>query len=450
MDKGSILIVDDEENILRVLGSFLKQKGYNVYTATSLHDIGNFNTDKVDIVLLDVRLPDANGIDSIKDVKALFPLSEVIIITAYEKDAQAAVRALKSGAFDYMVKPFKLEDLEIAIEKALDKVKLKKENEELKATLQTIKSGFHGIVGQSDQMQAIYRQIMKVANTGIPVLIEGESGTGKELCARVIHKLSKRKGKFVAINCAAIPENLLESELFGYKKGAFSGAVSSKKGLLEEADGGTVFLDEIGDMPLGLQSKMLRFLENFELRMLGDTSTKRVDVRIISATNKELLKLVQEGKFREDLFYRLSGFVIKLPPLRNRKEDIPLLIKHILSSVEPRREYSLSSGALKLLLMYDYPGNIRELKNILTQAAIMSNGTIKYEDLPEYIKSDRPTVELDIEGNLDKRVENYEKRLISEALKKTHGNKTRAAELLGISFRSLRYKIKKYNIRVGD
>ncbi len=446
MAKGKVLIVDDEKHILSVLESFLKQKGYQVFTAQKFRKIEEFK--EIDIVLLDVRLPDANGIDSIEEVKERFPLSEIIIMTAYEKDAKAAVRALKSGAFDYLVKPFKLEDLEIAIEKALEKVSLKRENEQLRATLEGIKSGFHGIVGQSDQMQTVYKQILKVAETGVPVLIEGESGTGKELCAQVIHKLSKREGKFVAINCAAIPENLLESELFGYKRGAFSGAISSKKGLLEGANGGTVFLDEIGDMPLELQSKMLRFLENFELRMLGDTSVKRVDVRIISATNRDLKELVREGRFRQDLFYRLSGFVIELPPLRNRKEDIPLLIKHILSTIEPEKEYRISSGALKALLLYDFPGNVRELKNILTQAAIMSNGTITYEDLPEYMKSDKLSMGQE-KGTLDERVENFEKTMILNALKETGGNRTKAAKLLGISFRSLRYKIKKYNLNTN-
>jgi len=445
MAEASILIVDDEKNIREVLKELLESDGYEVYLAENIKSVEKFKD--IDIVLLDVRLPDANGIDSIKRIKELFPLCEVIIITAYEKDAQSAVRALKNGAFDYLVKPFKMEDLEITIEKAVEKIALKKENRQLKSTLEALKSGFYGMVGLSDGMQTVYQQISKVAATPIPVLIEGESGTGKELCAQTIHKLSKREGKFVAINCAAIPQNLLESELFGYKKGAFSGAVSTKKGLIEEADNGTLFLDEIGDMPLELQSKMLRFLENFELRKLGETTLKKVNVRIISATNRDLMELVNQGRFRQDLFYRLAGFTIKLPPLRHRKEDIPVLVKHILQSIDPSREYRISSQALKTLLVYDFPGNIRELKNILTQAAIMCNGnTITYEDLPEYVKSSRINI---VEGNsLDEKVENYEKRMIMEALQKAKGNKTQAAKLLGITFRSLRYKIKKYNINV--
>ncbi len=443
MAEGSILVVDDEQSIRSVLKSYLESEGYDVFVSEKLKNVYKFRD--IDIVLLDVRLPDANGIDSIKDIKNTFPYCEVIVITAYEKDAQSAVKAMKNGAFDYLVKPFKLNELSLTVKNAMEKVVLKKENEELKNAIDSMKKGFYGIVGLSNEMQNVYQQIRKVAKTNIAVLIEGESGTGKELCAQTIHKLSKRKGKFVAINCAAIPKNLLESELFGYKKGAFSGAVENKKGLLEEADGGSLFLDEIGDMPLELQSKLLRFLENFELRRLGDNTSKNVDVRIISATNRDLMSFVEEKKFRKDLFYRLSGFVMHIPPLRKRKEDIPLLVKHILKEISFEKEYSITSQTLKTLLVYDFPGNVRELRNILNQAAIMSNGTISYEDLPEYIKSSRYDAVADGE-NLEKMVENYEKQIIKDAIKQANGNKTKAAQLLGVTFRSLRYKIKKYGI----
>ena len=443
MSYESILIIDDEKSIRDVLKSYLESAGYEVFTAEKFKNINRFKD--IDIVLLDAKLPDANGIDSIKKAKELFPYCEVIIITAYEKDAQSAVRAMKNGAFDYLVKPFKLNELSLTIENALEKVALKRENEELKSTIKNIKNGFYGMVGISNEMQETYNKIRKVADLNIAVLIEGESGTGKELCAKIIHTLSKRKGKFIAINCAAIPQNLLESELFGYKKGAFSGAVTHKRGLLEEADGGSLFLDEIGDMPLELQSKMLRFLEDFELRKLGENISKKVDVRIISATNRTLTDLVEEKRFRQDLFYRLSGFVIHIPPLRNRKEDIPLLIKHILNEIDKSKNYSITSQALKALLVYDFPGNVRELRNILTQAAIMSSGSISYEDLPEYIKSFKYNDMVEGE-NLDEKIENYEKKIIAEAVSKAKGNKTKAAKLLGITFRSLRYKIKKYDI----
>jgi len=447
MSEGSILIIDDEKNIRNILKTFLENNGYEVCVTDKFKNISKFKN--IDIILLDVRLPDANGIDSIQKVKSLFPYGEVIIITAYEKDAQSAVKAMKNGAFDYLVKPFKLDEMLLVINNAMEKVNLRKENEELKTTINSIKSGFYDMVGLSNEMQNVYEQIKRVASSNIAVLIEGESGTGKELCAKTIHKISKREGKFIAINCAAIPDNLLESELFGYEKGAFSGAVSSKKGLLEEADKGSVFLDEIGDMPIELQAKMLRFLEDFELRRLGGNKTKKVDVRIIAATNKNLMEAVKEGKFREDLFYRLSGFIIKIPPLRKRKEDIPLLVKHILSEIEKReaKKYVITSQALKALLLYDFPGNVRELNNIINQAAIMSNGTISYETLPKHItESINGTFSSIKSHNLDDLVENYEKNLILEALKKTNGVKIKAAEYLGVSFRSLRYKIKKYNI----
>jgi two-component system response regulator PilR (NtrC family) len=446
MANGSILVVDDETNIRGVLKTFLENKGFEVFLAEKFKSVSKFKN--IDIVLLDVRLPDANGIESIHLAKSMFPYAEVIIITAYEKDAQSAVKAMKMGAFDYLVKPFKLDELFLVISNAMEKVELKKENDELKTEIKSLKNGFYEMVGLSSEMQTVYEQIKRVADSNIAVLVQGESGTGKELCAKTIHKLSKKEGKFVAINCAAIPENLLESELFGYERGAFSGAVTSKKGLLEEADMGSLFLDEIGDMPLELQAKMLRFLEDFELRRLGGNKTKQVNVRIIAATNKNLIDTVKDGGFREDLFYRLSGFVIKIPPLRRRKEDIPLLVKHILSNIEKRenKKYKMTSQALKALLLYDFPGNIRELNNIINQAAIMSDGVISYESLPNYLElKDFKCDGLECD-NLDKMVENYEKKIIKDALTKTKGVKTKAAEMLGVSFRSLRYKVKKYNL----
>ncbi len=447
MSDGSVLIVDDEKNIRGILKTFLEENGYDVCATDKFKNISKFQD--MDIVLLDVRLPDANGIDSIHVIKELFPYSEIIIITAYEKDAQSAVKAMKNGAFDYLVKPFKLDELLFVINNAMEKVALKRENEELRSAVNNMKNGFYDMVGLSSEMRSVYDQIKRVSTSNITVLIEGESGTGKELCAKTIHEISKRKGKFIAINCAAIPDNLLESELFGYEKGAFSGATSTKKGLLEEADFGSVFLDEIGDMPIELQAKMLRFLEGFELRRLGVNKIKKVDVRIIAATNKNLADAVKSGAFREDLFYRLSGFIIKIPPLRKRKEDIPLLVKHILSSIEKRdkKKYSLTSQALKALILYDYPGNIRELYNIINQSAIMSDGTISYEILPKYVLSSDNGYMDTVGGSLDDKVENYEKQIIIDALKKADGVKMKAAKILGVSFRSLRYKIKKYNIK---
>ncbi len=451
MNKNSILIVDDEESIREVVGEYLSSLNYKVFFAEKLKDIKKINN--VDIVLLDAKLPDANGIDSIKEVKDRFKQSEIIIITAFEKDAKSAVKALKNGAFDYLVKPFKFEELSAIIEKALDKVDLKKENERLKDKIEIINSGFHGMIGLNSEMRSIYAKIEKVAQTNLSVLIEGESGTGKELCANAIHTLSGKKGKFITINCAAIPNHLLESELFGYEKGAFSGAVNTKKGLFEEADKGSVFLDEIGDMPLELQSKLLRFLENMEIKRLGDNVSRKVEVRIISATNKNLEQLVEKNLFREDLYYRLNGFVIKLPALRFRKEDIPILVKHFLNKIgkENNKRYTLKSEALKALLSYDYPGNIRELKNILQHSALMSDGTIACENLPDVLQSQSSHKRYAKPANnlsLGKKVEEYEKEIIVDALKRAHNSKTKAAEILGITFRSIRYKIAKYKIEI--
>ncbi|NPA15599.1 MAG: sigma-54-dependent Fis family transcriptional regulator, partial [Deferribacteres bacterium] len=398
---------------------------------------------------------DGNAIEELPRFKAKFKHAEIIMITAYEKDAESAVTALKRGAFDYLTKPFKLEDLSLLISKAAEKAHLKKEYESLKKKLK--EKEFEGIVGISDEMQEVFEKIRRVAKTNIAVLITGESGTGKELVARTIHKLSNRPGKFVAINCAAIPSNLLESELFGYEKGAFTGAAKSKKGLLEEAHKGTIFLDEIGDMPLELQGKLLRFLEDGEVRRLGSGESKKVDVRVISATNKNLRELVDKGEFRADLFFRIASFNIEMPPLRLRKEDIPLLIKHALKEVEKETnmKYTISSGALKALLLYDYPGNVRELKNIIRQAALMSNGVIMFENLPEYviqstgniIKGKEDKIEIKNGFDLEEAVAEYEKKLILKALEKTDGVKKKAAEILGISFRQLRYKLEKYGIK---
>ncbi len=451
--KTKVLVVEDEENIRDIITDYLSDLGLYVESARTIREA--LEKEEPDVVVLDVRLPDGNAIEELPKFKSKFKHAEIIMITAYEKEAESAVMALKRGAFDYLTKPFKLEDLSLLISKAAEKAQLKKEYESLKKKLK--EKEFEGIVGISDEMQEVFEKIRRVAKTNIAVLITGESGTGKELVARTIHKLSNRPGRFVAINCAAIPSNLLESELFGYEKGAFTGATKSKKGLLEEADRGTIFLDEIGDMPLELQGKLLRFLEDGEVRRLGSSESKKVDVRVISATNKNLRELVDKGDFRADLFFRISSFNIEIPPLRFRKEDIPLLIKQTLEEIEKetRTKYTISSGALKALLLYDYPGNVRELKNIIRQAALMSSGVIMFENLPEYviksagniIKPKRETTEISAGFDLEEAVAEYEKRLIMEALEKARGVKKKAAEILGISFRQLRYKLEKYGLK---
>jgi two-component system response regulator PilR (NtrC family) len=439
--EGKILVIDDEAGIREVIRTFFESQGYKVKVASKYKDIDNAKD--VGVVVCDVRLPDVDGIEIIPELKNRFKGAEIIMITAYEKDAGSAVKALKLGAFDYLTKPFKLDELFLMVEKALKKVRLREENKKLRLEVLKHKKGLGLLVGTSEPMLELYEKIEKVAPTDVSVLIVGESGAGKELTAKTIHTLSKREGKIIVVNCASIPENLLESELFGHEKGAFTGAAKVKKGLIEEADRGTLFLDEIGDMPLSLQSKLLRFLESGELRRIGSNLVKNIDVRVIAATNKDLKTLIEEKRFREDLFYRLSTFNIELPSLRCRKEDIPILARHILREISDNAkiDYSLSSGTLKALLLYDYPGNVRELSNILNQAAVMSNGTIVYENLPDYLREEK------VRGkDLEEKSAAFEKNLILEALKTTGGAKIKTAEILGISLRSLRYKLKKYNL----
>jgi two-component system response regulator PilR (NtrC family) len=439
--EGKILVIDDEAGIREVIRTFFESQGYKVKVASKYKDIDNAKD--VGVVVCDVRLPDVDGIEIIPELKNRFKGAEIIMITAYEKDAGSAVKALKLGAFDYLTKPFKLDELFLMVEKALEKVRLREENKKLRLEVLKHKKGLGLLVGTSEPMLELYEKIEKVAPTDVSVLIVGESGAGKELTAKTIHTLSKREGKIIVVNCASIPENLLESELFGHEKGAFTGAAKVKKGLIEEADRGTLFLDEIGDMPLSLQSKLLRFLESGELRRIGSNLVKNIDVRVIAATNKDLKTLIEEKRFREDLFYRLSTFNIELPSLRCRKEDIPILARHILREISDNAkiDYSLSSGTLKALLLYDYPGNVRELSNILNQAAVMSNGTIVYENLPDYLREEK------VRGkDLEEKSAAFEKNLILEALKTTGGAKIKTAEILGISLRSLRYKLKKYNL----
>ncbi len=444
--KGKVLVVEDEDTLREILGDFFRERGFDVELARTIRQ--GLRASGADVVVLDVRLPDGSGIDAIGRFKEAFG-AEVVIITAYEKDAETAVRALRLGAFDYLVKPFKLEELLIVVERAAEKLRLHRECEKLKLA----EGNFEGIVGVSAPMREVFEKVKRVAATDIPVLVVGESGTGKELVARTIHKMSGREGSFVAVNCAAIPAELLEAELFGYERGAFTGAASSKAGLIEEAHGGTLFLDEIGDMPLELQGKLLRFLEDGRIRRLGSTKERKVDVRVVSATNKDLSVLMEEGRFREDLYFRVAGFTIEIPPLRRRREDIPLLAEHFLGELgqETGRNYRLSSGALKALLLYDYPGNVRELKNILRQAALMSDGVIMFEHLPESVRAGAGGHVPDaggVEGkNLEEAVAEFEKSLILQALEKAGGVKKRAAEILGISFRSLRYKLEKYGIK---
>lgn len=465
MPKQKILIVDDEKDMRDFLEIMLRKEGYEASSfASPKAALDLCKSEKVDLVISDIRMPGMGGVEFLKALKELDPDILVIMITAYAS-VETAIEAMKSGAYDYFTKPFNIDEVRINIRKALKLKSLEEENRLLKTDLKT-KYGFANIIGTSPKMAEVYGFIMSIARTKTNVLVTGESGTGKELVARAIHMESERKdGPFIAINCGAIPENLLESELFGHQKGAFTGAVANKSGLAEEADGGTLFLDEITELPLHLQVKILRFIQERNFRRVGGTTDISVDIRLIAATNRDPEAEVKAARFREDLFYRLNVIRIDLPPLRERKEDIPMLARYFMERYG--REHGkniklISEEALKCLMGYDYSGNVRELENIMERAVTLENTeAVTVEALPPALKERAgalqalQAVPLSNGENacapsnvvdLEKTVEEFEKAIIMDALKKTGGVKKRAAELLGLSFRSMRYKLSKYDI----
>jgi two-component system, NtrC family, response regulator PilR len=461
MLEDKILVVDDEQSMREFLDIMLKKEGYKVSLASNGDEVLKYiDKDIFDLVLLDIRMPKMDGIAVLKKIKSTSPETVVIMITAYAS-ADTAIKAMKEGAYDYITKPFKVDEIKLIIKNALEKKHLQKENVLLKRVVRD-RYVFDNIIGQSPKMLALYDLLEKVAPTKTNVLITGESGTGKELVAKAIHYNSPRKEKaFVTLNCGAIPEALLESELFGHMKGAFTDAIATKKGLFEMADEGTIFLDEISELPLMMQVKLLRVLQDREFKRVGGTEDIRVDVRIIAATNKDLERAVKEKRFREDLFYRLNVIQIKLPSLRERREDIPVLAAHFLKrySEELNKNISrISPEALHLLLNYEYPGNVRELQNIIERAVALGTdqeltATNLRSYLDEQIHTKKGVIDLEIpnEGiDLEKVVEDLERTLLVKALDKTMGIKKKAAELLHINFRSMRYRLEKYGLNDGQ
>ena len=460
MIKDKILVADDEQSMREFLDIMLKKEGYKVSLASNGEEVVKLvDNDLFDLVLLDIRMPKLDGISALKKIKANAPETIVIMITAYAS-ADTAIKAMKEGAYDYITKPFKVEEIKLIIKNALEKKNLQKENILLK---QVVRDRYHfgNIIGQSPKMMALYDLLEKVSPTKTNILIAGESGTGKELVAKAIHYNSPRKEKpFVTLNCGAIPESLIESELFGHMKGAFTDAIATKKGLFEVADEGTIFLDEISELPLLMQVKLLRVLQDKEFKRVGGTEDILVDVRIISATNKDLEEGVKEKRFREDLFYRLNVIQIKLPPLRDRKEDIQILANHFLKKYSEelsKNILKITPEALQILLNYDYPGNVRELQNIIERAvALESSQELTANNLSSYL-SEQPLlkkgsidIEIPSEGiDLEKMVEDLERTLLLKALDKTKGIKKKAAELLHINFRSMRYRLEKYGLNHG-
>lgn len=448
-----ILVVDDDEGMRFFLGEALRKKDYEVDFATSAEQaLTKVRKDYYSLIIMDVRLPGMSGIEAIKKLKELNPTAPIIVMTAYASD-ELAIQAVQEGAYDFFVKPIKLEEFLIILRRALEKRRLQLEVAQLEETLLK-RYEFENIVGTSGPVQEVFALIKKVASTDSSVIIYGESGTGKELIAQAIHTHSLRKDKpFVKLNCVAIPEGLLESELFGHEKGSFTGAISQKAGKFELANGGTIFLDEIGDMTLATQAKILRVLQEREFERVGGTKTIKVDVRIIAATNKNLQKAVEEKTFREDLFFRLNVVPIYLPPLRERKADIPLLVEHFLKEARTKVKKPLlgiSQDALELLMEYPWPGNVRELENCIERAAVIVEGDLITKDcLPLYVTTQegpRP-VATGADNSLDGTLATMERKLILEALEKAGGVQVKAAKLLGITERSLWHRVKKYDIK---
>ena len=452
----TILVVDDEPKQADIFQQALEKDGYIVLTANSGESaIRQFKLEPVDIVITDLRMPNIDGLELFRWIKRNNPETAVLIVTAFAT-VETAVDALKSGARDYLIKPVKLDELRLRVKNIVAELQLKRENDRLKKEVQK-KYSFENIIGTSKPMQEVFAKIRKVAPTSTTVLLRGESGTGKELVAQAIHSLSPRNQcPFIKATCAALPEGLLESELFGHVKGAFTGAIRDREGRFEVANSGTIFLDEIGDIPLTTQVKLLRVLQERQFERVGDSQTFTVDVRVIAATNKHLEEALLKKEFREDLYYRLNVVTIYLPPLRERKEDVPALIAHFLSRLTatlaetpPKKKPKLDSAALALIMQYHWPGNIRELENAIEHALVMGNSeVILPEDLPIPIQSSQEQLATKADTVLEEGItlEEMERRLIQSALLKTHNNQSQAAKVLGITRRTLGYRMKKYRI----
>jgi two-component system response regulator PilR (NtrC family) len=451
-----VLIVDDEASMRDMLRIVLRRDGYEVAVARNgTEALAWLQREPVDLLLSDIRMPDISGVDVLRAAKELNRDVIAIMMTAFAS-TDTAVEALRLGANDYFTKPFSMDELRLKVRQHLDTRRLRQENVLLKRALGTSHE-FCNIIGRSDGMLSVFRMVETIARTNSTVLVTGESGTGKEMVARAVHFHSlRRENPFVALNCSAVPETLLESELFGHMRGAFTGADNNKKGLIEVAERGTIFLDEIGEMNATMQVKLLRVLQDRKFRRLGGTEEVQADIRVIAATNQDLPKLVADGRFREDLFYRINVIPVHLPPLRDRREDVPLLAEHFLAKFaeamgKPVR--MITAEAMALLQEYAWPGNVRELENLMERGvALESHEALLPETIGAYVGA-RPSSgagngHLPAEGfDLEQHVKDIERDYIAQALKRAGGVQVKAAELLGMSFRSFRYYVKKYNLK---
>ena len=455
MAQKSILVADDDASIRSLLKQLLQDEGYSVNeAATGVEVVDKVKENAPDLVIMDVRMPELDGIEALSRVKAAAPKTSVLIMTAFGS-SNAAIRAMELGAFDYVTKPFELDKVNYTVQKVFEYQDLAQEVEVLRGEISSLVQT-ERIVGNSPAMQEVYKTVGKVAKSDATVLITGESGTGKELVAEALHyNSSRRAGPLVKVSCAALPETLLEAELFGHEKGSFTGALTQRRGRFEMADKGTIFLDEIAEMSLQTQTKLLRVLQDHKIERVGSSIPIKVDIRIVCATNKELQKLVEQNKFRDDLFYRLNVIHIKMPPLRDRKEDIPALVEHFLA----KHRYSataqpaaIGEEALRRLMEYDWPGNVRELENVVERAVVLSRGQIiTSRELPfgehEEGHENGETDDMPTEKSFFKKsVAQFEKDLIMKALRDAAGNRSKAAEMLGIYRRLLYAKIKEYGL----
>ena len=461
---GRILVVDDEEIVIQSCLRVLSGCGFQIDAARDgLEALSMINENGYDVLVLDIKMPKMDGMAVLQQVKEAHPDIDVIMITGLH-EIETAVQAMKFGALDYLPKPFDPEELELVVARAFERRQLLQENLSLKSEV-SAKYSFENIIGSSPQMQSVYRLIARCAPTNSTVVLRGESGTGKELVARAINYNSLRKDKpFVTVDCTSLSENLLESELFGHVKGSFTGAVANKKGLFATADGGTLFLDEVGNISLSTQAKLLRFIEEREFKAVGDTRLQSVNIRLITATNKDLESMVSDESFRDDLYYRINIFPIEIPPLRERRDDIPALAFHFLKRFSDETEHvvrEFSAGAMNLLMNFDWPGNVRELENVVHRAVILASGDVIRQGHLVNIVDMLPRVDLDVPRTSEelkrikkiarqKSVESVEKHFVLGALKRNGWNVTRSAEETGMQRSNFQALMKKYDIRIRD